>query len=424
MRKIFQITCKNFLFPKVFYNTMGECVGAMEESTINPLKRISESCMNAVEEKRPLIETPRVKRRKCAVLICYSGQGYLGLQRNPGMKTIEEDLFVSMLKAGVITDEAFDQPKIIEFQRAARTDKGVSAVKQVLSVKLPMEVCLKTVNSYLPDQIRMVAIKRATKGFNCKGNCDARTYSYMMPTFTLSPQNEPLSEDYRIPPSVIESTNKVLETFLGTHNYHNFTSRKKPLDPSAKRYVISFTSGDPIIIDNMEFITLKVKGQSFMLHQIRKMVGLTIAIVRGLTPLETLTRAYGEERLDIPIAPGVGLVLEEVHYDRYNQRFGNDGIHEPIEWSEVENKLEEFKKKFILPTIVKAEKEDKSMLVWLNSLPLHSFDVRVGDRNQVNKDDPSINNEPKEDCSEDARDIKEKIQTLSGETLNGTTLKV
>lgn len=94
------------------------------------------------------------------------------------------------------------------------------------SCLLALEVCLKTVNSHLPEQIRMVAIKRATKGFNCKGNCDARTYSYMMPTFALSPQNEPLSEEYRIPSSVIESTNKVLETFLGTHNYHNFTSRK------------------------------------------------------------------------------------------------------------------------------------------------------------------------------------------------------
>lgn len=419
MRKLFQITCNNFLFLKRFYSRMGECLGAMEENTINPLKRISESCMNAVEEKRALIETPRVKRRKCAVLVCYSGQGYLGLQRNPGMKTIEEDLFVSMLKAGVITNEAFNLPKIIEFQRAARTDKGVSAVKQVLSLKLPLEVCLKTVNSHLPEQIRMVSIKRATKGFNCKGNCDARTYSYMMPTFAFSPQDEPLSEDYRIPSSVIESTNKVLETFLGTHNYHNFTSRKKPLDPSAKRYVISFTCGDPFIIDDMEFVILKVKGQSFMLHQIRKMVGLTIAIVRGLTSIETLTRAYGEERLDIPVAPGIGLVLEEVHYDRYNQRFGNDGIHESIEWSDVEDELEEFKKKFILPTIVKAEKEDKSMLVWLNSLPLHSFDVRIGDRNQVNNDS-SINNELNEDCSKDTSDIKEKIQSLSGEGLNGS----
>lgn len=61
------------------------------------------------------------------------------------------------------------------------------------------------------------------------------------------------------------------------------------------------------------------------------------------------------------------------------------------------------------------------MLVWLDSLPLHSFDVRIGDRNQVNKDDSSINNELNKDCSKDTSDIKEKIQSLSGGDLNGTS---
>lgn len=50
-----------------------------------------------------------------------------------------------------------------------------------------------------------------------------------------------------------------------------------------------------------------------MLHQIRKMVGLTIAMARGLASLETLQRAWKTERLDLPVAPGLGLILEEVN---------------------------------------------------------------------------------------------------------------
>lgn len=57
---------------------------------------------------------------------------------------------------------------------------------------------------------------------------------------------------------------------------------------------------------------LKVKGQSFMLHQIRKMVGMTIAVARGLATIDTLHKAWKTERLDLPVAPGLGLVLEEV----------------------------------------------------------------------------------------------------------------
>lgn len=387
---------------------MNECLVAPPEGTDNSLKRHSETaCTEGPEEKRQNVDFQRIKRRKSAVLICYSGQGYLGLQRNPGRKTIEEDLLSAMLKADLINEDIYNQPKLLEFQRAARTDKGVSAVRQVLSIKLPLDICLAKINDNLPRQIRMVAVKRATKGFNCKSNCDARTYSYMMPTFALASQDEPLSESYRVPSSLIERTNVVLQSFLGTHNYHNFTSRKKPLDPSANRYIMSFTCGEPFLVDDMEFVTLKVKGQSFMLHQIRKMVGLTIAIIRGLTTEETITKAYGEQRLDIPVAPGVGLVLEEVHYDRYNQRFGKDGIHEPIEWSSVEQELEEFRKEFILPTIKKAEQEEKSMMTWLKSLPLHSFDVRHGDRNEnllneeVDEDENHINGDTKTQISEE-----------------------
>lgn len=54
-----------------------------------------------------------------------------------------------------------------------------------------------------------------------------------------------------------------------------------------------------------------------MLHQIRKMVGLTIAIMKGLTNCDTVTRTWESDKLDIPIAPGLGLLLEEVGY-KYN----------------------------------------------------------------------------------------------------------
>jgi len=52
------------------------------------------------------------------------------------MKTIEEELLTALLKANFITEEAFNTPQMIQFQRAARTDKGVSAVRQVVSIKL------------------------------------------------------------------------------------------------------------------------------------------------------------------------------------------------------------------------------------------------------------------------------------------------
>lgn len=61
---------------------------------------------------------------------------YISNSRNPGMKTIEEDLLTAIKEAGYINEEAFVTPQLIQFQRAARTDKGVSAARQVISIKL------------------------------------------------------------------------------------------------------------------------------------------------------------------------------------------------------------------------------------------------------------------------------------------------
>uniref|UniRef100_A0A6M2CQK0 Pseudouridylate synthase 1 homolog n=1 Tax=Rhipicephalus microplus TaxID=6941 RepID=A0A6M2CQK0_RHIMP len=331
-----------------------------------------------IEAQNP--ELLKVKAKKMALCMCYNGKDYLGMQRNPGTKTIEEDLLTALYKGQLIQREHIDIPQNVKFQRAARTDKGVSAVRQVVSLKLPTNITIDEmvtrINSHLVDQIRVIDIKRTTRGFNCKNNCDYRTYSYMLPSFSFAPPGVTPDESYRISNERIEEVNKVLALYKGCHNYHNFTSGKKSEDPSAMRFMISIECGQPFIQGDIEFLQIRIKGQSFMLHQIRKMVGLVIAIMRGHTDQSTIRRAWGPERLDIPIAPPLGLMLEHLHYDRYNKRYGGDGLHEPLCWEAKQDLIQAFKEKHIFPTIVETEKNEKSMLNWMENLPLHSYDVR------------------------------------------------
>ena len=51
-----------------------------------------------------------------------------------------------------------------------------------------------------------------------------------------------------------------------------------------------------------------------MLHQIRKMVALAIGIARNLASEETLLESFKTEKMDIPIVPGLGLVLHHVRF--------------------------------------------------------------------------------------------------------------
>lgn len=234
-------------------------------------------------------------------------------------------------------------------------------------------------NKDLPSQIRVFCARRVTKGFNAKEKCCGRTYTYTIPTVAFADHEEQVKMNgYRVPSEKLIKLNEILKMYEGTKSFHNFTSRKEYIDPSSKRYILSFDCDTPFVASsNVEFAVLKIKGQSFMLHQIRKMIGLALAVLRNLTGKDTITRAFTEARIDIPMAPGLGLVLDQVHYDRYNTRYGTDGIHDALSWEKEEPEVKKFFDTFIMPTIVNTEINEGSMVAWLETLPLHSYDIRV-----------------------------------------------
>ena len=283
------------------------------------------------------------------------------------------------------------------FQRAARTDKGVSAIKQIVSAQLPHDFkdSIEKVNDLLPPEIRLIDCLRVTKFFDAKNFCDARTYSYLMPSYALCSVEDNTTEEFRLSDEKLKEFNDILKLYLGTHNYHNFTSGKAPTDASAMRYIISMDCSTPFIKDDLEFVVVRVKGQAFMLHQIRKMIGLAIAVLRGVTTKDTILKAFQTTRIDIPKAPGLGLLLEEVHYDAYNKKYGGDGVHEPICWDHKNDIIEEFKHKYIYPVIVETEKKEKPMFEWLQTLLFHTYSEREQTANEdLNKNEDDSQSSP------------------------------
>jgi len=335
------------------------------------------------EAKRIRLETnpiERVKKKKAVLMLGYSGASYNGMQRNPDVKTIEGELLQTMLKHGWINEEGFATPQQAFFQRAARTDKGVSAARQIVSMKLPETIDIEALNKDLPEDIKVFAYRRVTKGFNSKTTCDARSYSYTLPTYIFTKDGEEINKtSFRLPPERLEELNKLLSIYLGTKNFHNFTIRKDANDRSANRHIKSFICQKPFIPDNteVEFARLKITGQSFMMHQIRKMVSLVIAVMRGFEDESIITRAFQKEPLNIMKAPGLGLVLDNVHYDRYNERYGQ--THEKLLFEEQDEVVEEFFRKYIMSTIIETELRETPTLDWVGRLKNHSCSVTEKD---------------------------------------------
>ncbi|KAL5502282.1 hypothetical protein EMCRGX_G009028 [Ephydatia muelleri] len=381
----------------------------MSEETAPPAKRLCTEdieCSEPGEQIEKADDTADIAEskggkcnaKKCALLLAYSGKGYLGMQWNPGVRTIEHDLIKALSDANAVPEHAKGNPgkARLLFQRCARTDKGVSAARQLVSLKMfPLERYVDEINRHLPPEIRVIALKRVTKGFTSNGHqaCSARSYEYVLPTFAFAPFHA-TRVDYRITDQLVDRINVFLRQYEGTHNFHNFTSGKEATETSAKRYIMSFKCGNRFVASaecdecpqkkEVEFISLHVQGQSFMIHQIRKMIGLLIAIVKGYIPEGSITRAYTMERAEIPKAPGIGLLLDNASGQ---QDFPLSPLSFPLplaypsppslltlSWTFYPtDTIQAFKRDYIYKTIIETEIKELSMMHWLSSLLKHDF---------------------------------------------------
>ncbi|XP_076949284.1 uncharacterized protein LOC143621879 [Bidens hawaiensis] len=169
-----------------------------------------------------------------------------------------------------------------------------------------------------------------------------------------------------------ERFNKILKQYEGTHNFHNFTTRTKAADPSAHRYIISFHANTTVTVDGMEFVKCEVVGQSFMLHQIRKMIGVAVAIMRNCAPESFIETALQQDvRITVPTAPEVGLYLDECFFSSYNQKWRD--THEEVSMQAYADEAEAFKLKHIYSHIASAEQKEGAVAFWLHSLNHRSY---------------------------------------------------
>eukprot|EP00924_Labyrinthula_sp_SR-Ha-C_P015983 augustus_masked-scaffold_4-processed-gene-15.30-mRNA-1 protein AED:0.31 eAED:0.32 QI:0/0/0/0.5/1/1/2/0/362 len=279
-------------------------------------------------------------KKKYALLFAYNGSRYKGLQINPGVETVEGELFKSLKPLGLVKASNIDTPQKFGFARAARTDKGVHALGQVVSLKLLLDInktsrFVEKLNKNLPDDIKVFDCIRVANSFNAKFGCYGRKYLYYLPVEIFSGQSVNI---------LLERLHAITSVFLGSKPYHHFTDKVAPNDPARMRYIkdVKVT-----LVQKNKLFQFLIEGQSFLFNQIRKMIAFAFGVLfSGLAKnvqefkeyvQQEAQKAFSEEIGKvclIPVAPGSGLLLKACLYPTYNEKFCKNGERRKINFEE------------------------------------------------------------------------------------------
>ena len=314
-----------------------------------------------------------------------------------------------------------------ERSTSGRTDKGVHACAQVVSAKIELlpdqtlDHVRDGLNQILPDGFRVLDLKRATRNFCAHTQRDRVRYQYMIPSFVFcdvaklramfeavgAPENgrhlaDPLSAEeiskmaeqlkgFRASEAHLDLLKKALKSYEGTHSFHNFTKGIKASEARATRYIEYFRVEDPIVFENgTEWIPTQVLGQSFLIHQIRKMVCMAMDVARGAVPLDTITRGFSKE-CDIVLAPAPaqGLYLDMSFYTGYNRRKQMNPDLPDLDWTNEDSpefkRWKEFRNGVVMKHVVEEEEREGN---FVKHLFVHEFGFNYHESYQLEGEDP------------------------------------
>ena len=312
-----------------------------------------------VSTKRP--KKPEERHRCYALFLGYLGTGFHGMQKqldgqgNETVTTIEGVFEKALVESGWLDPVLLEDGGCLNWSRSARTDKGVHAVTNVVACNLkeagePSEWISKVNEALTRTSIRVFFAHKVTARFDARMQCDRRRYEYLIP-FKF-----PDDSKVRFPANFREQLNASLSVFVGTHNFHNFTSGIRSDDPAVNRLIYS-AGIHPVVGYEDSHVKMVIEGQSFLLNQIRKIVASVIEVLLGLVDVDEL-KSYltPSARRNLRMAPGEGLLLDRLHYDGYDKFKCNYKDILPIEWSIKENKdvVDEFKQNVIYPEVTRS----------------------------------------------------------------------
>jgi tRNA pseudouridine38-40 synthase len=227
---------------------------------------------------------------KIAFKLAYMGTGFHGFQRQPDFPTVEGELLKAFKKVGIMDDtESF------HYSIAGRTDRGVHALGNVVSVKTDSNATINQINYYLPATIQIIGKAEVPDGFKPR-YAEYRHYKYV---FFKDPYDEKVLNLKKM-----QDASKILE---GSHNFQNFSKRcERTPTRNVKELKVS---------QNKMFTIIDVVGESFLWNMVRKMVKVITTVGKEeMDKKEVFKLLNPDIYASITPVPPEGLILMDVKY--------------------------------------------------------------------------------------------------------------
>jgi len=236
----------------------------------------------------------------------YDGTDFSGWQSNPGRRTVQ----------GVLS-EAVSQmtgaPQRV--QGASRTDAGVHARGQVATFTserdIPADGFRKGLNALLPPDVAVPACDVVPADFDPRRWAVGKHYRYRI---WNRPSRSPLAARtawYRRGPLDVDLLADAVPALLGEHDFSAFRSAQCSAATPVRTVEAIDVTRTP---DG--FVDFDVRGNAFLHHMVRNLVGTLVEVGQGKRPPGDLARVLGSrDRTQAgPTAPAQGLCLMSIAY--------------------------------------------------------------------------------------------------------------
>lgn len=252
--------------------------------------------------------------------ISYDGAAFRGFAENAGVRTVAGDLRAAL-------ERVVGQP--VQLTCAGRTDAGVHARGQVVSVDVPDggpdAVRLRSaLNAMVGPAVVVRSVCEVPATFDARFSARWRRYRYLVLDAEVPDPFLAATTWWIDEPLDVDAMNTAAAALLGEHDFASFCRRPRiEPSPSLVRLVhsASWSRVPGGAVGETPLLCFEIVASAFCHQMVRSIVGALVKVGRGrMTAAQLVELLAAKDRAGAPnLAPPQGLALWEVGYEPWPQ---------------------------------------------------------------------------------------------------------